>query len=191
MKYNLKTNEILLHCDFSENFTCKMFQEIQAVHFGVSQYQISLHTSAIYQKNIKPQSYCTILDDTDHSPEAIWAHLKPILTHICEKSPEIDTVHVFSDGPTTQYRQKKNFFLFNIIVKDFSLTGTWIFFEAAHGKGAADGVGGVIKRLLDCEVPHDNDVLNAESAYTLLKKETSVKLFCIDEQDISNIMEDH
>lgn len=95
VKDNLKTNEILLHCDFSENFTCKMFQEIQAVHFEASQYQISLHTSVIYQKNEKPQSYCTFSDATDHSPEAIWAHLKPILTNICEKSPEIDTLHVF------------------------------------------------------------------------------------------------
>lgn len=191
VKDNLKTNEILLHCDFSENFTCKMFQEIQAVHFGASQYQISLHTSVIYQKNKKPQSYCTFSDATDHSPEAIWAHLKPILTNICEKSPEIDTLHVFSDGPTTQYRQKKNFFLFNTITKDFGLTGTWNFFEAAHGKGAPDGVGGVIKRLLDSKVAHGNDVLSAESAYTLLKKETGVKLFCIDEEDISSIKEDH
>jgi len=27
--------------------------------------------------------------------------------------------------------------------------GTWNFFEASHGKGAADGVGGVLKRTSD------------------------------------------
>ncbi|CAG9129863.1 unnamed protein product [Plutella xylostella] len=116
---------------------------------------------------------------TNHSPEAIWAHLKPILTHITRQSPEIDSIHIFSDGPTTQYRQKKNFFLFTTIIKDFAMTGTWNFFEASHGKGAADGIGGSVKRLLDKKVSYGNDILDAESALTLLKDETSIKLFCI------------
>lgn len=58
--------------------------------------------------------------------------------------PTIDTVHFFSDGPTTQYRQKKNFYLFSQIHDYGFIHATWSYFEAAHGKGAADGVGGAI-----------------------------------------------
>lgn len=191
LKDSLESNEIILHCDFSENFTCKMHTEIQAVHFGASQFQISLHTSIVYQKNKKPQCYCTFSDSTNHSPEAIWAHLKPVLTHITRQSPEIDSIHIFSDGPTTQYRQKKNFFLFTTIIKDFALTGTWNFFEASHGKGAADGIGGSVKRLLDKKVSYGNDILDAESALTLLKDETSIKLFCIGEENIKCIQDEY
>lgn len=40
VKDNLTDDELVIHCDFSENYTCKMHEEIQAVHFGASQYQI-------------------------------------------------------------------------------------------------------------------------------------------------------
>lgn len=189
VKDNLKTNEVIIHCDFSENYTCKMHQEIQAVHFGASQHQISLHTSVLYRKGKKPQCFCTLSNSTDHSPEAIWAHLNPILMHIIREYLDIDTIHVFSDGPVTQYRQKKNFFLFNAILKDFCFTGTWNFFEASHGKGAADGVGGIIKRLLDGKVSHGADVFDAESAYMLLKDVTNVKLYLVNEENIKYIKE--
>ena len=33
---NLKSNEIILHIDFSENDVAKSFEEIQSVHFGAS-----------------------------------------------------------------------------------------------------------------------------------------------------------
>lgn len=47
LKANLQRNEIMLHCDFSENYNCKFHNEIQAVHFGASHSQITLHTSII------------------------------------------------------------------------------------------------------------------------------------------------
>lgn len=106
---NLCSNEMLIHCDFSENYITKGHTEIQAAHFGASQNQISLHTSVLYTKNNDPKSYCTLSGSGKHTPEAIWAHLLPILLAIREKSPEIDTPHVYSDGPSSQYRQKNKF----------------------------------------------------------------------------------
>jgi hypothetical protein len=57
-------------------------------------------------------------------------------------------MHFISDGPTTQYRSKNNIYLFNKLIHSkygFSRS-TWKFTEAGHGKGAADGVGAVVKR---------------------------------------------
>lgn len=114
-----------------------MYQEIQVVHFGAS--QISLHTSVMYNKDKKPHCFCTLSDSTEHSPEAIWAPLNPILTYIAREYEDINTVHVFSDGPVTQYRQKNNLFLFNAIIKQFGFMGTWNFFEAFMAKAQQTG----------------------------------------------------
>ncbi|CAG5052596.1 unnamed protein product [Parnassius apollo] len=187
LKSSLQHNEVMIHCDFSENYTCKMHRQIQSAHFG-TQNQISLHTSVIYVKSSKPRAYCTLSDSTDHSPAAIWAHLRPILIDIKKKVPQINTVHVFSDGPATQYKQKKNFYLYKLYLEDLNFEkGTWNFSESYHGKSAADGIGGVIKRLLDAKVSHGMDVSDTSTAYSLLKENTTVNLFCVKESDIIEI----
>ncbi|CAG5026111.1 unnamed protein product [Parnassius apollo] len=168
-----------------------MHRQIQSAHFG-TQNQISLHTSVIYVKSSKPRAYCTLSDSTDHSPAAIWAHLRPILIDIKKKVPQINSVHVFSDGPAIQYKQKKNFYLYKLYLEDLNFEkGTWNFSESYHGKSAADGIGGVIKRLLDAKVSHGMDVSDTSTAYSLLKENTTVQkiqhLFCVDESDIIEI----
>jgi hypothetical protein len=50
--------------DFSENNGCKFDKEIQSMHFGVSQRQISLHTGVAYIKKTVTKrkiSCCTFL----------------------------------------------------------------------------------------------------------------------------------
>ncbi|WAR20475.1 hypothetical protein MAR_002313, partial [Mya arenaria] len=71
---------------------------------------------------------------------------------------------MISDGPTTQYRCKTNFYLFatKLIDLDFSEGGSWNFMEAGYGKGAPDGVGAPLKRNADALVnTHDRDVICA------------------------------
>lgn len=91
----LKDSEMVLVADFSENYSCKCFQEIQAHHFGSSREQVSLHTVVVYTTNIqesKPnvKSYCTVSANLCHQPAAIWAHLHPILSEIRQDYPDIN-----------------------------------------------------------------------------------------------------
>lgn len=88
---------------------------------------------------------------------------------------------LFSDGPTTQYRQKKNFYLFSKKIYEYGFEkSTWSFFEASHGKGAADGIDGAIKRTLDQKVAHGVDIPSAKIAFEVLSaSDTNVKLFYI------------
>lgn len=163
---NLKYNEALIHIDFSENFVCKHNKEIQAMHFGAAKVQVTLHTGVLYLNNEKPMSFCSISPENQHNPEAIWAHLEPILKYIKNEHPNVSVIHFFSDGPTTQYRQKKNFYLFSRNLYDYGFSdATWSFFEAAHGKGAADGIGGAIKHNLDLKIALGLDIPDAETAY--------------------------
>nr|KAG5690558.1 hypothetical protein BaRGS_014691 [Batillaria attramentaria] len=68
------------------------------------------------------------------------------------------------DGPTTQYRQKMNFYLFSTEVYKIGFTGgTWNFLAAGHGKGIPDGIGAAVKRAADNRVLHGADIVNSET----------------------------
>ena len=134
----MSAGECLIHIDFSENFTCRYGTEIQVVHFGSSHEQAVLHTGVLYiGQNLETTCFTTISASRHKGPPAIWAQLNPNIT----------TLHFFSDGPCTQYRQKGNLFLFGTeLVKRGFRAGSWNFFEAGHGKGAPDGVGATLKK---------------------------------------------
>ena len=110
---NLTDSECLLQVDFLQNFICKSNNEIQSMHFGASKRQISLHTGIYYVGKKTEQTFCTVSDELEHGPAGIWAHLSPILEGIKDRFPGIESVEFFSDGPTTQYKQKGNFYLFS------------------------------------------------------------------------------
>lgn len=73
--------------------------------------------------------------------------LTPILSLLRSTYPDISTVYFVSDGPTTQYRCKANFYLLSTLLFDWGFkVGNWSFLEAGHEKGPADGIGGSVKR---------------------------------------------
>lgn len=187
LRMSLKNNECLVHIDFSENYSCKYSQEIQSVHFGGSHQQASLHTGVLYTPGEQAShTFCSISPSRRHDPVAIWAHLDPVLKVVRERHPQVSTLHFFSDGPATQYRQKGNFFYLSTEPYKYGFKEiTWNFFEASHGKGAPDGVGGALKRSADRIVAHGGDIPDAQTLYEKLKQlDTSVELFFVPEQDI-------
>lgn len=100
--------------------------------------------------------------------------------------PTVKTIHFFSDGPATQYRQKLNFYLLSTRIYEYGFERvTWIFFEAGHGKGAADGIGGFLKRQGDTVVATGRDISDASSFVSVLDGSSKTKLFLISENDIS------
>lgn len=191
-KDNMQKCEALLHVDFSENYNCKLSEEVQSYHFGASRSQVSLHTGVLYiGGNEKPIPFCSISASTDHSPPAIWAHLDPVFQFLRQEAPDVKVLHFFTDGPSTQYRQKKNFFMFSTHIFDLGFQlGTGSYFEAGHGKGAADGIGAVIKRTADSMVAHGHDIPDALALYQSVKKETSVKLFFVTQDEVDALTKD-
>ena len=64
-------------------------------------------------------------------------------------------MHFQSDGPSTQYRNKTNFFLFAYHCNLLQLHhASWNFSTAGHGKSFADGTGGTVKVLCDRAVAY-------------------------------------
>ena len=186
LKDNITERDAVIHVDFSENFNCKLAEEIQSMHFGGSRNQISLHTVVVYTKD-KIESFCTVSENTQHGPAAIWAHMKPVLDYLKEVHGEVTTVHFLSDGPCTQYRSKVNFFLFNQEVLDtyhFELA-TWNFTESGHGKSAADGIGGTVKRTADRLVANGIDIPDAKSFCTHADQQLrNVRVLFVEDSEI-------
>lgn len=182
----LAYDEAVLHIDFSENYLCKLNSEIQSMHFGSSHNQASLHTVVIYTENENPKSVCTISSSKRHDPSAIWAHLKPILEGL--RSKGVETVHFFSDGPVTQYRNKDNFYFLRTFFLEMGFANaTWNFSEPSHGKGAPDGVGAAVKRVADGLVCKGIDIPDAETLYNELLGNVNVELFYIPESTITEL----
>ena len=111
------------YCVFTNvitNYICKNAVEIQSAHFGGSNKQATLHTGVVYLFG-EHQSFTTISEFLRHDPSAIWAHLKPVLHELKRRHPEITNIHFFSDGPTTQYRNKANFYFFSTVLHQMGI----------------------------------------------------------------------
>ncbi len=187
LRQNLATHpdECAIHIDFSENYNCGFGSEVMAVHFGASHQQATLHTGILYVGE-EAIPFTSVSDCRRHDPAAIWSYLSPVLDYVSQNYPDVSKVHIFSDGPTTQYRNKTNFYLFSreLYIRGFD-GGSWNFSEAGHGKGAADGVGASLKRTGDRLQSQGKDVPNAKALYTALQNSgTSVKLFFISDTDL-------
>ena len=187
---NLDETSCMLHVDFAENYLCQYHKEIQSVHFGGSHQQTTMHTGVLYVGQEKPTTFCTISDSRAHDPVAIWEYLAPVFKHLRCTYPMVTNVHVFSDGPTTQYRQKRNFFLFATRLFQYGFSyATWNFFEASHGKGAADGVGAVLKRTADRLVKQGLDLPSAYEVYCQLNCVTNVRLHFVKADCVTSSLE--
>lgn len=175
LKRNLTPEQCIVHCDFSENYNTKCSSEVQAYHFGSSRQQITLHTVVIYfirDGKLCTQSYCTLSECLRHDAVSIWEHLIPILKFIEDTVPEVDSIFFISDSPSAQYRNRKMFYVMAKLHWHYPNLSSveWNYTETGHGKGAPDGVGGVIKRTADQIVARGHDIQNIESLASHLEK---------------------
>jgi hypothetical protein len=187
LKQSLSSAEAVLHIDFSENYKCQHANEVQSCHFGGGHSQATLHTGVCYTA-AGYFSFATVSDCLRHDAVAVWAHLDPVLLYLKEQHPSVDCVHFFSDGPSSQYRNKTNFFLLSRRIFIYGLKcATWNMFESGHGKGAPDGIGGALKRQADDIINHGGDITDAKQLFTTLTANTSVKLFLVTRDNISQL----
>lgn len=191
LKHSLLRDELCIHIDFSENYGCKLNREVQPFHFGSSRKQATIHTCVVYTGNAN-HTYATISDCLRHDERAVWAHLEPVVRDAmtkCETPPS--SLHIISDGPVTQYRNRKNFYLLSTVPFLLGFKSvTWNFSEKAHGKGAPDGVGATVKRIADTAVQRGKDLQTPEDVYDfLIKQKSTIHFYWISEEDVAKFDE--
>lgn len=193
IKRTMSNTEALIHVDFSENYCCKYGEEVQSAHFAGSKPQITLHTVVVYTKineELQTDSICTISENLKHDSISVCAHLKPVFDFIKQKIPNLDTIHILSDGAASQYRNRKMFQLIvAYIFPQLDVSNIiWHFNETGHGKGAPDGVGGCLKRTADRAAALGKDVNNYETLVSYLSANCpGIKIIPIDDGNIEGI----
>lgn len=73
---------------------------------------------------------------------------KHLVYGIKNVAPDVKKIVYFSDGASSQYKNKKNFVNVCHHLSDFCVEPEWNFFASCHGKNACDGIGGTTKRAV-------------------------------------------
>ena len=95
----------------------------------------------MYYTKGEKADFCSVSESKRQDAAAIWTHMDPVLKNIRTKYPSATTVHFWSDGPSKQYKNKKDFFLLSEVPPTLGFNRTtWNYFPTAHGKGAPDGL---------------------------------------------------
>ncbi|XP_023181359.1 uncharacterized protein LOC111605902 [Xiphophorus maculatus] len=132
--------------------------------------------------------FCTISESKRQDAAAIWTYMDQILTDIHIRYPAINTIHFWSDGPSKQYKNKKNFFLLCVVLQRLGFEkATWNFFPTSHGKGAPDGIGATVKRCADSIVLRGQDIIDGKLFFDKVSNSLSgVKLQFVTNEDFQS-----
>lgn len=74
----------------------------------------------------------------------MWTFLKVIIQELKTFQPELLKVCIFSDGCAGQFKNKYTLSTLVYSMIDFGVIMDWTFFGSSRGKGAVDGVGGLV-----------------------------------------------
>ena len=137
---------VAVQVDFSENAALVHQNEIQSAHWAHK--QATLFTSYAWVDKDVSESVVIVSDDLHHTKLSVHAFMSDILGSIKEKYPEVREFDIFSDGASSQFKQR---FLFSNLFnweEEFDVRIRWHFFATSHGKGVVDGLGGTVKRAV-------------------------------------------
>lgn len=147
LKSKLPPGHVIVQMDFAENFTCQSQDEIQSAYWNSS--SVTLHPVVVYYKSdteLQHKNYVFVSDLQQHNAKAVTAILTKLVPLILSEITGTSHLHYWTDSPTSQYRNR---YIFDLICRHeqlFSVPASWNYFEAGHGKGPCDGIGGAAKR---------------------------------------------
>lgn len=188
-KSNLEDNECLVIGDFSENFTFCVQDEIQNFHWTNS--QATIHPFVFYFKKegeISCKSICMISDHLIHDTLTVYEFQRHLISEVRNVLPKIKKMIYFSDGASSQYKNKKNFVNTCQHENDFGIIAEWNFFATSHGKNSCDGIGGTTKREVtraSMQRPYNNQILTPQDMFKYCsEKITGIKYIFVPSEEI-------
>lgn len=138
-------HEIVLQVDFAENFAIFHQDEVQAAHFRYE--QVSIFTACAWNKS-KARSMVVVSNHLKHDKFSVWVFLNEIIIHLKEEFPDTKKISIFSDGSASQFKNRFILSSLSLMEENHNIKITWSFFATSHGKGAVDGIGGIVKRAV-------------------------------------------
>jgi len=144
LKDKIARNEIIVQLDFAENYSCRSVEEVQSAYFN--QTSVTLHPMVAYFKDenntLQHQSYIVVSDELAHKSSTVIAFIDEMMPTLKSTVQTLERIHYWSDSPTSQYRNKQIFDLIGNHFEKYGIMAQWNYFEAGHGKGPCDGLGG-------------------------------------------------
>ena len=108
LKENLTPEECLVLCDFAENFTFVVQDEIQSYHWNNQ--QATLFTVVIYFREadgkIDHKNLVIISDHNVHNTVTVSAFQKQVVSFIKSELPNVKKVFYFTDGAGGQFKNR-------------------------------------------------------------------------------------
>ena len=169
LKEKLPANSVIIQMDFAENYTCSSADSVQSAYWN--QATVTLHPCVIYYKEgeeLRHKSLVYVSELNHHNSSMVLAIIKSLMKQelpqlLSEK--DVQMVHYITDSPFSQYRNKVMFFIIANHQEMFGTAARWDYFEAGHGKGPCDGIGGSVKRQADMATKHGTPISDAKDFY--------------------------
>lgn len=189
LKSSVNGSEILLQVDFSENASLIQQNEIQSAHW--SHDQATLFTSYSWIKQNVEESCVIVSNDLEHTKLQVYTYMNTIIGHLKKKYPDINTINIFSDGATSQFKQRYNFSTLHLLENQFQVQIKWHFFATSHGKGVVDGIGGSVKRSVWRSVKAGKSAVASAKQFASVAEDRNpnVKIIFIDKSEVGKAKE--
>ena len=138
-------------------------------------------------------SFAVVSDYMHHDKYMTIVTILKILKVLFRRFPTINKLNLFSDGAAKHFKQR---FFFNTVtlLPEFlgidrdNLKVEYDFFATSHGKGAVDGVGGSLKRLVMAEVMSKKVIIKTSIDYanTARKVCSNVHILHIKKEEVES-----
>ena len=144
-----KANVGLTEIDFAMPYSCEYQNEIQSALW--TRATINLFTLASFV-NQEVTCHLFVLDNYKKDKDAIFACLQKFYGNTTTFPEE----HIYSDGPSSEFKNQYMMKLLHHVSKQHSAKFTWDYFATGHGKGMVDGIGGEAKSMVRQQVLSKN-----------------------------------
>lgn len=196
-KNSLQNGEILVICDFSENYSFIIQNSAQGYHWNNN--QATIHPFEIYyikENKLENLSFIIISEVLTHDTIAVQLFISKLLDFI-KQSISFTKITFMSDGAAAHYKNKKNFASLCNFKSKYGLEAEWHFFATSHGKGPCDAIGGTLKRMAkraSLARDYGNTITTPQELYDWAVKQTDTSItklnFCFISNDQYTKMSD-
>ena len=166
MKDGLDDADVLLHFDFSENFSCSHQESLQSAYWCQS--QVYFHSGSLQQRRRSRDARTDLTDPTNTTIVVYIEYLLNIYAVHCSN------ILLWSEGPNSQFKNRLMARFMEMSEEKHASNISWNFFATSHGKGAVDGVGGVLKRRAWNKVKARQVVIRNAAEFTDAVKDVGI-----------------
>jgi hypothetical protein len=171
-----RPGQAIVQIDFSENASIICQDEVQSAHW--SHTQVTIYTVVAWTSS-GTYSFALTSDYLSHDKYAVDHFNKIIVRQLnARMNGSLKVIDMFSDGAAQHFKQKYSF-VSATKLQDDGIQVNWHFFATSHGKGAVDGIGGTVKRVVQAAIKTrrcnvSNALEYSECAKQLLDKTTVI-----------------